>query len=230
MIEWRVEKKNWGLTLSKLSSIDKAYEHIRNLIISKKIFPGNQIIEETVIKSTGISRTSIRPALIRLEHEGLVEIVPYKGAFVAQPTVEDLKQVFKIRETLECAAFEEALLHRNEEDIAEMEKIIKAQEELKEHYFRKKYVELNTRFHWVIIKATKNKYYDKFLNEVYNKINSYMIFYDNSRDNNSSHLEIFEAFKKGDLEAGKKAILKDIQISLRDLGALDRTTILGREG
>lgn len=210
--------------MPKVSSTEKAYEHIRNLIISKKIFPGNQIKEETIIKSTGISRTSIRPALIRLDNEGLVENIPYKGAFVAQPTVEDLQQVFHLREVLECAAFEEAILHKKDEDVEQMYEIIMAQKKLKSDYSRNKYVELNTRFHWVIIKATRNKYYDKFLNEIYNKINSYMIFYDNSKDNNSSHIEMYEAFKTGDLEAGKKAIKSDIQISLKDLGVLNRKT------
>lgn len=50
----------------------------------------------------GTSRTSIRPALLRLKYEGLVEMIPNRGAFVAKPNEEDLRQVYRVREVLEC--------------------------------------------------------------------------------------------------------------------------------
>ena len=168
------------------------------------MFPGNRIIEDDIIRETGTSRTSIRPALLRLKYEGLVEMIPNRGAFVAKPSEEDLRQVYRVREVLEHGMLEDAIRHRTEAQLRAMEENLKAQEVLTQHYSRQEYVTLNHTFHWLVVEASANKYYEKYLNELYNKINTYVIFYDQSSDNNSivSHTMIYEALRDRDLEKG----------------------------
>ena len=78
---------------------------------------------------------------------------------------------------------------------------------------------LNHTFHWLVVEASANKYYEKYLNELYNKINTYMIFYDQSSDNNSivSHTMIYEALRDRDLEKGLLGLREDIQIAWEDM-------------
>ena len=180
--------------------------------------PGNRIIEDDIIRETGTSRTSIRPALLRLKYEGLVEMIPNRGAFVAKPSEEDLRQVYRVREVLEHGMLEDAIRHRTEAQLRAMEENLKAQEVLTQHYSRQEYVTLNHTFH-LVVEASANKYYEKYLNELYNKINTYVIFYDQSSDNNSlvSHTMIYEALRDRDLEKGLLGLREDIQIAWEDM-------------
>ena len=100
-----------------------------------------------------------------------------------------------------------------------MEENLKAQEVLTQHYSRQEYVTLNHTFHWLVVEASANKYYEKYLNELYNKINTYVIFYDQSSDNNSivSHTMIYEALRDRDLEKGLLGLREDIQIAWEDM-------------
>ena len=200
--------------MKKAKPQDIVYQYVKNQIIGKSMFPGNRIIEDDIIRETGTSRTSIRPALLRLKYEGLVEMIPNRGAFVAKPSEEDLRQVYRVREVLE-----HAIRHRTEAQLRAMEENLKAQEVLTQHYSRQEYVTLNHTFHWLVVEASANKYYEKYLNELYNKINTYVIFYDQSSDNNSivSHTMIYEALRDRDLEKGLLGLREDIQIAWEDM-------------
>ena len=68
--------------MKTVSPTSVAYEYIRNKIITKTVFPGNRIIEEEIVHELGVSRTSIRTAMQRLQYEGFLEIVPNKGAHI----------------------------------------------------------------------------------------------------------------------------------------------------
>jgi DNA-binding GntR family transcriptional regulator len=201
------------------------YQHIKKQILTKALFPGNRIVEEDVVRETGVSRTSIRPALLQLQYEGLVEIVPNRGAFVAKPTKEDLLQVYRMRRVLECGALEEAMEKRTDAQLQAMERNLEAQSVLTQHYSRQEYVTLNHQFHWLMVQMTGNAYYEKYLNEIYNRINTFLFFYDNAVDNNSltSHLMIYEALRDRDLAKGLAGIRLDVDIALDDLQATELT-------
>ena len=107
--------------MKKAKPQDIVYHYVKNQIVGKSMFPGNRIIEDDIIRETGTSRTSIRPALLRLKYEGLVEMIPNRGAFVAKPNEEDLRQVYRVREVLECGMMEDAIRHRTEAQLRAME-------------------------------------------------------------------------------------------------------------
>lgn len=70
--------------MKKAKPQDIVYQYVKNQIIGKSMFPGNRIIEDDIIRETGTSRTSIRPALLRLKYEGLVEMIPNRGGLCGQ--------------------------------------------------------------------------------------------------------------------------------------------------
>ncbi len=79
----------------------QAYRQLRDLIIRTELLPGSVLVEATLMKQLGVGRTPLRDALHRLDHEGLVEIVPRRGTFVTEVTLSDLQQVFEVRSGLE---------------------------------------------------------------------------------------------------------------------------------
>jgi DNA-binding GntR family transcriptional regulator len=80
----------------------QTYKILKNMIITREILPGKKINEETLAQEIGVSRTPIREALFRLEHEGIVKIIPRRGAFVVKPSKENIIEILQVREVLEA--------------------------------------------------------------------------------------------------------------------------------
>jgi DNA-binding GntR family transcriptional regulator len=81
---------------------DQTYKILKNMIITREILPGKKISEETLAQEIGVSRTPIRETLFRLEHEGIVKIIPRRGAFVVKQSKENIIEILQIREVLEA--------------------------------------------------------------------------------------------------------------------------------
>ena len=86
--------------------VDVAYDTIHRAIICNELKPGTALSEGALSEQLGISRTPIREALKKLEDEGLVRIVPRRGAFVTDLSAEDVVAIYQLREALECYAIQ----------------------------------------------------------------------------------------------------------------------------
>ncbi len=80
------------------------YKAIKDAIIQQKLRPNMQLVEEVLADSFGVSRTPVRNVLRRLASEKLVTVIPYKGTFVACPSIHEAKEVFEMRRVLEAGA------------------------------------------------------------------------------------------------------------------------------
>jgi len=80
---------------------DQIYDVLKKLIITGQIKPGEKINEENIASSLKVSRTPIRETLVRLEHEGIVEITPRKGAHVVSISKKRIMDIMKVRGVLE---------------------------------------------------------------------------------------------------------------------------------
>lgn len=85
----------------KNTTTDAVYDLLCRAIIEQSLKPGMRLPEDTVGEQFGVSRTIVRHALLRLESEGLVVSRRNRGAFVAEPTLEEAHQIFEVRRCLE---------------------------------------------------------------------------------------------------------------------------------
>jgi DNA-binding GntR family transcriptional regulator len=100
MIEGR--ERDSGLPqITNLHLKDEAYRVIKEAITSLKFQPGDPIMEGKLAKNLGISKTPVRNALVRLEQEGLVQTIPFRGTFVSLLTVRDVREIYEVRGALE---------------------------------------------------------------------------------------------------------------------------------
>ena len=99
--------------------------HIRNLILSGELAPGQRLLQTELAEKLGISRTPIREALQRLAHEGLVSISSFKGASVSEFSTSDLIEVYSVRIALESYAAYLAAQQITEADLARLEALMK---------------------------------------------------------------------------------------------------------
>lgn len=201
------------------SPVDAVYEHVKRQIITKELFPGNRIVEEELARETQVSRTSIRTALTRLRYEGFVDTHANRGTFVARPTIEDIRVVYETRSLLEGEAIRLAAARMTGEGLARMEENLERQRELRKNFSILQYVSLNREFHWEFIQAAGNPYYEKYLNELFNKSGVYLMFFDSSVDNSGSlvnHSAILDALKRGDGRAAREAVWADNRLGIAD--------------
>ena len=195
---------------------DIVYDYIKNQIVTKAIYPGTHIVEEDLVRETGVSRTPVRSALMRLAYDGLIQQQPNRGAVVAKPSATDLRQVYEARAVLEVGAFRAAVHRRSDESVLQMEQNLQKQQDLTNLFNMTEYVRLNREFHWIITMEAQNAYYEKYLNELHNKVATYLLFWDSSTTNSLSldlHLRIFEAFRDRDEQKGVLALMEDLQLA-----------------
>ena len=195
---------------------DIVYDYIKNQIVTKAIYPGTCIVEEDLVRETGVSRTPVRSALMRLAYDGLIQQQPNRGAVVAKPSATDLRQVYEARAVLEVGAFRAAVHRRSDESVLQMEQNLQKQQDLTNLFNMTEYVRLNREFHWIITMEAQNAYYEKYLNELQNKVATYLLFWDSSTTNSLSldlHLRIFEAFRDRDEQKGVLALMEDLQLA-----------------
>ncbi len=101
------------------SMVDQAYQSIRQRILDNLWPPGHQALEQEVALALGMSRTPVREALIRLQQEGFVEVIPRRGVRVLPVSPTDMKEIYEILTALECMAAELlAKRHPTESDLA----------------------------------------------------------------------------------------------------------------
>lgn len=96
-------------------------ERIWLSIAEKRLRPGTRLKEEQLAEIFEVSRARVRQALTVLESDGLVTIVPNRGAFVAEPTVDEARDVFHVRKLIEERVIERMIERITEEDIPRLE-------------------------------------------------------------------------------------------------------------
>ena len=120
------------------------FQFLREQIIAGKLGEGARLNELALHKSLRVSRSPIREAFRRLEVEGLVEIIPRRGAFVRSISAEDLREATAVRASLEALALRLAAPSIDPEKLEELSQVLQRMDEAQE----KRNVEEFTRRHW----------------------------------------------------------------------------------
>ena len=110
------------------SLVDRAYREIKSRIMGNLYPPNLQVLEQDLALQLGMSRTPVREALIRLEKEGLVEILPRRGMRVVPIAPEDMRDIYEVLTSLEARAAERLAERRPSE--AELAPMIAAAEQM----------------------------------------------------------------------------------------------------
>lgn len=162
----------------------------------------------------GVSRTPIREAIRKLELEGLVVMIPRRGAVVASITEKDLKDVLEVRRTLEIMAAEVACERITPELLEELEKAREEFQRLKDSRDVTKLAEADVRFHEIIYKATDNARLISLLNNLREQMYRYRLEYLKDMGSherlNKEHQRIYAGIKSGNKEAAAAAVCDHI--------------------
>jgi DNA-binding GntR family transcriptional regulator len=97
-----IELPERGKRLTALA--ERAYTQIKQMVLDNRVHGGEYLLEEDLARGVGVSRTPVREALVQLQNEGLIAIVPRRGIRVVPLTVEDIREVHDIMQWLESQA------------------------------------------------------------------------------------------------------------------------------
>jgi len=190
------------------------YNKIKNLIIKNQLKPDTLLVERQLCETLGVSRTPVREALRKLASEGMIEIIPKKGAFVSKIRFEDLMEIFEIREALEGMAVRLCTLRKSEEIIKQMEDCIASQEKALELGDRDSSVEKDLNFHTLYIRASRNSRLIDFLKTITDQINRFAVTtvddIERQKLSLKQHKNILESIKKNDAELAEKLVREHI--------------------
>jgi len=194
---------------------DVVFNTLRQAILKGELQPGERLMEIQLAKRLGVSRTPVREAIRKLELEGLVLMVPRKGAEVADITSKDLEDVLEVRAALEELAVRNACDYITEEQIQELKKAAADFKEALEGTDLIACAETDMRFHEIIYAATNNRRLIQMLNNLKEQMYRYRMEYLKDKRTYKVLLEehdtIRRALKKHDKVKAGNAIRSHIE-------------------
>jgi DNA-binding GntR family transcriptional regulator len=208
---------------------DQTYDIIKNMIILRDIEPGKKINEEQIAKEIRVSRTPIREALCRLENEGIVKIIPRRGAFVADLTETNVREILLIREVLEGLV---ARLASENMDEKTLEKLRKALEKVSAIPEKDRelinYTRSEVEFHSLLLGASNNR----MLKNMMEIVNAHLqiirlrtvVLPERALKTVNEHHQILKAIEKRDADAAEELMRKHVrsvrEVALKNIEAI----------
>lgn len=194
---------------------DVVFNTLRQAILKGELKPGERLMEIALAERLGVSRTPIREAMRKLELEGLVVMIPRRGAQVANITEKDLNDVLEVRIALENVAIEKACKRMSEE---EMGRLWLAAKEFK-HTISEgnlvKLAEADVAFHEIIYRASDNKRLIQVLNNLREQIYRYRVEYLKDAQTRDvlvqEHEELTQAIKDRDVARAQEISFRHIE-------------------
>ena len=136
---------------------DVVFNTLRKAILKGELKPGERLMEIALAERLGVSRTPVREAMRKLELEGLVVMIPRRGAQVANITEKDLNDVLEVRMALENLSIENACARMTEEQLDELWKAARNFEDTMAEGNLVRLAEADVAFHEVIYKSSDNR-------------------------------------------------------------------------
>jgi DNA-binding GntR family transcriptional regulator len=210
------------------SLVDAAYGEIRQRILDNAWPPGHQALEQALALELGMSRTPVREALIRLQNEGLVEVVPRHGMRVLPVSPADMQEIYDILTSLEAMAAE--LVARRKPAAAELASLDKASRDMEKALKKDDldaWAEADERYHRQLIELCGNRKLAAIVYNYWDRAHRARMVTLRMRpkpvNSTREHLAVVEAIRRGDALAAR-----ELHRAHRERGSRELTEILQR--
>lgn len=197
-----------------LTDADKAYQIIKEKIVTIQMQPGSAIREADLMEELNLGRTPIREALKRLQAESLVVSAPRRGISVSEIAITDLVQIYEVRVELEALGARLAALRITPDQLDELRSLV---EEYHQANKKDKYLlmDLDCRFHDLLSRATHNNFLRNELDLFHNlslRIWHMALAFAKPEDLNViAHLDILKAIEAHDAECAAETMRRHIE-------------------
>ena len=203
--------KDYDLTREvsdKYSLRGRVFTKIRDDILNGVYKEHEELKEARIGKELGVSRTPVREALRQLELEGLVQIIPNKGAYVVGISDKDVRDIYILRSRLEGLAARWAVDHITKEQLEEMEEVIYLAEFHAARGHMEQMAELDNQFHHTLYRACDSKMLEHLLNDYHEYLlrvrKKALSSIDRGTASNKEHRSIMEAIRAGNADLAER--------------------------
>ncbi len=199
----------------------RVFHTIRENILSGKYAPNEELKEKTIGEELGVSRTPVREALRQLELEGLVSIIPNKGAYVVGITPKDMQDIYEIRCRLEGLCARWAATNITKEQLDELEEIVFRAEFHVKKGNAEQLVELDNQFHKTLYAAANSKELERVLSDFHHYLQRVrkvtLTDVKRASDSNKEHMMIVEALKERDADKAERLATQHISSTAQNM-------------
>ncbi|WHH57305.1 GntR family transcriptional regulator [Petroclostridium sp. X23] len=191
------------------------FDSLREAIIMGELKPGERLMEIQLAEKMGVSRTPVREAIRKLELEGLVVMIPRKGAHVAELSVKDIKDVLEVRSSLDGLASALAAKRINKDELRELGNIVDQFAQYLEKNNVQGLIKKDVEFHELIYKASRNEKLGQIATNLKEQIHRFRVVYlkdySSPKELMREHNEIYHAIESGDEKLAEELALIHIR-------------------
>ena len=214
---------------------ESAYQALRRAIIEQALLPGAKLPEDQIGAHFGMSRTLVRATLGRLHAEGLVDARPKRTVTVAQPSLEEAREVFAVRRALEREAVALVIQRWRAEYGAELEGHVREETAARARGDDRVSIRLAGEFHIKLAAMSGNRVLERYLGELVSRCSLILALYGRPHSSEcavNEHSEIIAALRRGDADFAirrmdehvgsveKRALLAGVADAEPDLGSI----------
>ena len=197
------------------------YQNIKELIINGKYKSGSRLLLNNLSNEMNVSMTPVREALKKLEKDGLVAILPNRGAIVISLTLRDVIEIYDLRKQLELLAVELFIKNKKQNELDELSKICDEDDDHLRNGDFNSHIKCNYKFHMLLIKSGENKRLIKYYNELSGQLSILVgrtiSFAGEPKKSADEHRKIVEALRQKNIKLAKKIIQSHIQNAKEDI-------------
>ena len=198
---------------------DKAYDYIRDKIITCEYMPGTTLDEKKLMEETGCGRTPVREALTVLSSNGLVNILPRRGMFVSSVSIKDIHDIYELKQEIEPMIIRSYGSHVSREKLQEFQTFFSSELD----YFH--YSVEDAAFHATLTDASDNRYYTQILNVVSDQSQRIRMLTnidpERLKESNREHLTVIDAMLQRDWNRAADAMVEHYKKSLDNIMRFD---------
>jgi DNA-binding GntR family transcriptional regulator len=200
---------------------ERVYDALESGIVDGSLPPGSHLREDDLAKQLGVSRNPVREALQRLMHDGLVDHRQGKGIFVHAPNLREVEEVFHVRALLESDGARLAAENISKEGLEELEELLTLGAVAVTEQDAQSLLELNERFHNLILTASHNSVMSKLMVTLQRRIRWYFasVVVNRSEGSWDQHEAIYMAIKANDGQRAAELMAEHVRhtgLAIRD--------------
>lgn len=214
---------------------DTVYRSLRQAIIEQALQPATRLPEDTIGDRFGVSRTVVRQALNRLQSEGLVDIQPNRGAFVAKPSLQEAHNTFEVRRLLEREVIRKLAGRISAKGLEALEKHVRQEESIRGKDGPRS-IRLAGEFHVALAEMLGNALLTRYVSEVVSRCSLILAIYGRPHSSDCAvdeHRRIIQALCDRDIDNAMRIMnahlaAVEARARLSDEPPADLKTVLNR--
>ena len=203
------------------SATQRIVASVTTAIVERRLMPGTKLAEQQIADIFGVSRTLVRQALNQLSRDRLVTLEPARGAFVAQPSVEEARQVFEVRAMLETALVRQLCASITDAQVAELRRHLADEQAAVARTDVPGRTRLLADFHSVLARLLGNQVLAGLLSDLLSRSSLISLMYQSAHSAGHSqeeHVQIVDALERRDAKAAVRLMehhLGNVERNLR---------------